>query len=341
VQARSRHIRLLAGLAAALVLLVAAPAASAHRGSPAAVASNYEARLSGFKPAVSGLKATVTGGDIDLTLAVPPGRQVVVLGVEGEPMLRFSGGHVYGNERSPSAASARIITLTSGSLRGPPIWKKVRNASSFRWHESRLRPAPGRRNGPVAPISIPLRIDGTRVTITGTSWYAAPPTPLLWLAVLAAVLITVVLTLRSRDRLPTRLVLPVAVVAVASVLAIVVGTTLYAPHSTLAAALEIGAASLLGGAALIALAVLRPPHRAFVTTVTGGLCVLFTATSLPVLTHGFALTRLPADLARLTIAVAITTAVWLVVMGGLELFTLSSRSDRPSAPRRTSAARNG
>ena len=322
--------RLVCAAVAALALLGAPPDALAHRGSPASVASDYEARLTGAIPAVSGLTTTVTGGDIDLVLHVPAGRTVIVLGVEGEPFLRFRGGVVDANERSPTAGSARVVTLTSKHLDGPPIWKEVHRGLSFRWHEQRLRPAFATHDGVAASIAIPLLVDGARTTLVGTSTYAAAPNPLTWLLPLLAVAVAAALSLRRRERLTPRLLLPLAVVAVASVLVSVVGSTLYAPHTTLAASAEIGAAALLGAAALAALVLVRAAHRAFAATITGGLCALFATTSLPVLTHGFVLSRFPADLGRAAAVGAIAAGGWLLLLGAAGLYAQSTSQAPPA-----------
>src|SRR5450432_1799323 len=210
--------RLTCGAIAALALLCAPGAALAHTGSPASVASDYEAHVAGVRPAVSGLTATVTGGDIDLVLHVPAGRTIVVLGVEGEPFLRFRGGVVSANERSPTAGSARVITLATSHLNGPPVWREVHRGLSFRWHEARLRPGIATHDGVAASIAIPLLVDGRRATLVGTSTYAAAPNALTWLIPLLAVGVAAGLSLRRRERLMPWLLLPLGVLAVASVM---------------------------------------------------------------------------------------------------------------------------
>jgi hypothetical protein len=332
MRAPTSPFRLACTAIAALALLVAPASALAHRGSPASVASDYEAHLTGVRPAVSGLTTAVTGGDIDLVLHVPPGQTIVVLGVEGEPFLRFHGGVVFANERSPTAGSARVITLASSHLNGPPLWREVHRGLTFRWHEQRLRPAFATHDGVAASIAIPLQVDGTRATLVGTSSYARAPNAFTWVVPLLVVALAAGLSLRRRRRLMPRLALVLGCIAVTSVLLSVVGTTLYEPHSSLGAVLEIGAAALLGGAALVALALVREAHRAFAATIAGGLAVLFAATSLPVLTHGYALSRLPGNLARAAAIGAIAAGGWLLLLGAIGLYEQASRP-RPPAPR--------
>jgi hypothetical protein len=323
-------IRLACAGVAALALLGAPATALAHRGSPASVASDYEAHLTGARPPVGGLTTTITGGDIDLTLHAPAGRTIVVLGLEGEPFLRFHGGAVFANARSPTAGSARVIALATAHLDGPPLWRRIHRGLSFRWHEPRLRPALAMHDGVAASIAIPLVVDGTRASLVGTSTYAAAPNPLAWLVPLLAVAVAAVLSMRRRQRLMRRHLLPLGVIAVASVMVSVAGSTLYAPHSALGAAAEIGAAALLGGVALAALVLVREAQRAFAATITGGLCALFATTSLPVLTHGYVLSSVPGDLARAAAVGAIAAGGWLLLLGAAGLYAQTTRPPPPT-----------
>jgi hypothetical protein len=317
--------RLAVGSIAALALLVVVPPALAHRGSPASVASTYEARSLVVQPPVAGLTARATGGDIDLVLHVPSGRDVVVLGVEGEPFLRFAGGRVFANERSPTAAAERVMRLTGDLTTGPPRWHELRRGQTFHWHEGRLRPQPSTRTGPVARIAIPLRIDGAPATVVGESWHARSPSPALWLAPLVAVLVAGAAMLRRRARVGPRLVRVLALVAVVSVLGSSIGTTLDAPHSTLGAGVQIGLAALVSAGALAGLVIARPSQRAFIALGAGALCVLFAASAITLLTDGFALSRLPTDVARGLEAVALASGALLALAGGLQLFELTTR----------------
>jgi hypothetical protein len=319
--------RLAGGTVAALVLLVAAPPALAHRGSPASVASDYEARSLVVRPAVTGLTARATGGDIDLVLHVPAGREVVVLGVEDEPFLRFADGRVFANERSPTAAAERVMRLTGDLTAGPPRWHELRRGRTFHWHEGRLRPRSSTRTGPVAQIAIPLRVDGAPATLLGESWHARSPRPALWLAPLVVALVAGAAMLRRRAMVGLRLVRSLALVAVGSVLASSIGTTLYAPHSALGACVQIGLAALVGAAALVGLVVARPSQRAFIALGAGALCVLFAASAFPLLTDGFALSRLPTDVARTLEALALVSGALLALAGGVQLFELTNRLD--------------
>jgi hypothetical protein len=312
--------RFAAAGAAALAIGVWVPAADAHGGSGVVFASDFEARSLAFRPAIDGLTAAAIGGDVKLALHVPRDREVVVLGREGEPFLRFADGRVLANERSTTAATARIVTLTGATLDGPPIWHELRRGRSYSWHESRLRPAIGPGEGLVAAIAIPLRVDGRRVTLVGSSWHASPPSALVWLVPLLGLLVAAVATIAGRARPSWPLVRALGAVAVVSAVLTIVGFAFHGPSSTLRAGLEIGVAAIVASTALIALATLRDAERPFVAVATGTVCLLYAVSVLPVLTHGFALSWLPTDLMRVTVAAALVSSAWLLLLGGVEFF---------------------
>ena len=88
----------------------------------------------GLRPAVSGIEARVLESDLRLQLRVAPARVVVVLGLLGEPFLRFSPRGVEANAASPTAGSARVIErrrcrdLAGCPLAPDPAWARVRVA---------------------------------------------------------------------------------------------------------------------------------------------------------------------------------------------------------------------
>ena len=162
---------LLAGLS------LAAPTSAPAHLKTGALATDFEARVTGFRPADPGLAARVVSGDQRLELHVEGSRVVIVLGLVGEPFLRFSPGGVEANLASPTASSAGVVRAGDAVSRGVR-WRRVTRAHVLAWHEGRLRPLPGvrdpsTRSRAVATWSIPLRVDGRPTALTGTEWYAA------------------------------------------------------------------------------------------------------------------------------------------------------------------------
>jgi hypothetical protein len=300
------------------VLLAAAPSASAHRGSPASVASDYVARLAGTSPPIAGLRATAIGGDIQLRLHVPPGRVVIVLGILGEPFLRFAGGRVAANERSPTASIARVLRAPDVAPTGAPIWHEVARGRAYTFHESRLRPALARRDGRAGTIAIPLRVDGEPVVLRGASWHRGAPTAFVWLLPLAALLVLAGVTIRRRG-LPAALVRVLGTLALAAVLVLVVGSTLAAPHARAVAIAEIALAALVAAALLAALLLTHRARLAFAALAAGAVCLLYAIESSPVLTHGYALSRISTGAARAATVVALVAGGWLLVAAGAEI----------------------
>jgi hypothetical protein len=312
-------VRALAFATVALAgLLAAAPSASAHRGSPASVASDYVARLAGFSPPVAGLRATAIGGDIQLRLHVPRGHAVVVLGILGEPFLRFADGRVDANEHSPTASTTRVLRAPDVSFGGTPRWHEVARGQGFTWHESRLRPQLADRDGRAGTIAIPLRVDGTRVVLRGSSFHRGAPTALVWLLPLVALLVLAAVTIR-RGGLPAAVVRALGALALAAVLALVVGSTLAAPHARATAIAEIGLAALVAAGLLGCLVLLRGPRLAFAALAAGAVCLLYAVESSPVLTHGYALSRLSTGATRGATVIALVAGGWLLVGAGYEI----------------------
>src|SRR5690242_5994970 len=100
-------MRRTAALAAAAAGALCAPTPAPAHIRPSRpwvlVASDYRATLDGLRPHVGGLDAHVVDGDQALRLHVGGGRQVLVLGYDGEPFLRFTGRQVDVNQDGVTA----------------------------------------------------------------------------------------------------------------------------------------------------------------------------------------------------------------------------------------------
>jgi hypothetical protein len=176
-------------LAAVFVALGLPARASAH-GTALVNATDYEARITSVGGVAEGLRARVIDGDRKLELSVPRSHTVVVLGDAAEPFLRFSGDGVAVNDRSPTALTnklARSGSVPSLDPHAAPRWRHLSSRTTYRWHDHRLGPLPGRRyaTGAVARWSIPIVVDGRRTAVTGSLWHARGPSAWIWVALIA------------------------------------------------------------------------------------------------------------------------------------------------------------
>jgi hypothetical protein len=167
-------------------------------GVPATIggAVRYQPLRGTFVPAVAG------DADLPVRLSVLPGvvpglfldndrgTEVVVLGADGEPFLRFTAeGPVHANTRSPSwLASARAAAGTTPTspvdADGAPEWVEVAAEPRFGWIDPRLA-HPDREPPPdviaaaepteVGTWTVPVLVGGERTDVAGTiTWQPAP-----------------------------------------------------------------------------------------------------------------------------------------------------------------------
>jgi hypothetical protein len=203
--------RLGAALAIALALVwwTAAPAA-ADPPEP----TNYRSSVRAIDPEVDGVRADVVGGDGFLELTVEPGHDVIVLGYESEPYLRFGAdGTVEENRRSPAVFLNRSrqggsAAPPSTDAKAEPEWQKVADSGRWAWHDHRIHwmgaedplvDADGRvtQFGPDG-WSVPLEVDGTEVVVRGDLVRTDGVSPLPTAAVVVAVAGAVILLGRRR-----------------------------------------------------------------------------------------------------------------------------------------------
>jgi len=153
-----------------------------------------------------GLEARIVDGDRRLWLRARQGLNVVVLGFQGEPYLRFSPAGVYVNENSPAyylnRTRPRAVPAGLDAL-ARPRWHRVAPGQTYSWHEDRLHAlaASARRPGSdlVGTWVIPVRIEGRRTQLTGSLLYSAGPSP-VWFWPIAVVLFSLAALLRLRSR---------------------------------------------------------------------------------------------------------------------------------------------
>ena len=176
--------RLLVACAAVAALgLAAAPAAMADAAGP----TDYNTVITAIEPSNDSFEITMIGGDSFVGLEQQKPVEIIVLGYQAEQYLRFApNGEVfenrrapstwlnqerYGNEDAPAFADAEAI----------PQWKLVADNGRYSWHDHRshwMNPAkpPGAVPGDqILEATIPLVVDGERVTVTVESYLLDSP----------------------------------------------------------------------------------------------------------------------------------------------------------------------
>ena len=312
------RLRACLGLAVAAAL-TAAPPASAHLKS-GVPSTDFEARIAGFEPAAPAVRARALGGDQRLELRVAAPHVVVVLGLLGEPFLRFSPSGVDANLASPTATSMGVVARADAVASPEVRWRRVRAGSRYAWHEHRLRPlgvvsthdAGGRA---VAAFSIPLLVDGRRTALTGSEWHEGRPAAWPWLLAAVPLLAGAALvSRRSSNRTRLRLAYVLTALAVGGLLAAWFGTIFAGRVSALTVAFALlfcGATALL---VLAAATSARGPTRLAVMALIGALGATFAVPEVAVFAHGFVLSALPDLAERLAVALAILGGLMTAVV---------------------------
>jgi hypothetical protein len=200
--------------AIAVLAAVLSPAAAGHGGGGAL---GFTSTVGGLRPATTGLELRVLDSDDRLELRNSSGNEVVVLGYDGEPYLRFANGAVFRNARSPATylnddRYGNVELPAEASAKAEPRWTRVARHEVYEWHDHRIHwmspilPPQVRRaeDRPhhVFDWDVPLRVDGSPVSIMGSLDYAPPPgdsfNPLLTIPLLVAALAGVLLWWRRR-----------------------------------------------------------------------------------------------------------------------------------------------
>jgi hypothetical protein len=186
--------RRVAALAAVGLVLGAGPAAA-----DAAAPGDFSSRVTSVEPDPGGFSIDTAGGDSFLELSVDDGVEVVVLGYEGEPYLRFSpDGTVEQNLNSPATFinddRYGANDLAPDRLQGAdvtalePDWEQVASNGTFAWHDHRtheMRPDSPVPRGESYEWSAPvlLEVEGETVEVFGEITFEDSVSPLPWFAV--------------------------------------------------------------------------------------------------------------------------------------------------------------
>ena len=177
-----------------LITSVNLPAAAADAAGP----TDYRTDIVSVEPKSDAMTIEMIGGDSFISLRQLQPVEIVVLGYQGEPYVRFDADGViyenlrsparwlnedrYGNEEPPAIASADAL----------PQWDRVADGGHYVWHDHRshwMNPArpPGATEGDqVLEATIPIQVADLPVTITVASFLLADPP---WWPIAAGVVI--------------------------------------------------------------------------------------------------------------------------------------------------------
>ena len=212
MSARVTSLRLIVAAAAACTVgVITAAPASAHDGGPGG--TNFKSDV--VDVPVDGVRWEVPVGDALVAARNDTDRELVVLGYQGEPFLRFVPGEgVFENRRSPATylnadRFAEVAVPAEADPEAPPTWERVATGSSHAWHDHRIHwmsrtdpPAvqadPGRGHT-IFDWQIPFELEGEdeQQVVRGTlRWLPSRP---WWPWVLGALIVAAVpLALGSR-----------------------------------------------------------------------------------------------------------------------------------------------
>lgn len=309
-----------AAIALATALLAAAflpSTASAHVGRVPPAATNYLARVSGIPP---GLEARVVDGDQAVWMRARPSLTVVVIGLRGEPYLRFWRAGVAVNARSATWFLNRVrpLVVPPGlTATTQPRWKKLTSSHSWTWHDGRLHAAvlaahPS-GNAYLGRWTVPLVVDGHGTAIRGGLWQSAPAS-LLWFWPLLVVAACIPALLRLREaRLEAQVCAALTALALVSSTVARLGRELYGRPTVSSGQLALAGATCL---VAVALAVLytRPDWRALAGIVIGIASSYQGVALISTLRDGWVLAALPAWLERSATAVSLASGIALVLV---------------------------
>ncbi|MDX6658215.1 MAG: hypothetical protein QOH13_2122 [Thermoleophilaceae bacterium] len=201
-------------VAVGLALVAALPSvAHAHAGNP-----NYRSVVRGVQPSLPGVAVSVLGYDNQLQLINRSGKDITVLGYDGEPYARLMrDGTVEQNRNSPATylnedrmAATPVPKFASSSK--APSWQVLDKTGRFIWHDHRMhwmgRGLPPQvkskdKKTKVFDYGIPIEMAGQKAKVTGTLFWVGPNNsfpvvPFVILAVLLALSIPLIVRTRRR-----------------------------------------------------------------------------------------------------------------------------------------------
>lgn len=201
-------------LATALTLLLATSSPAFAHGADAPDATNYHTAITSA-PQLTGLEIRTIEAGARLQLTNHSGRNVEVLGYQGEPYLEIRPDGVYENYHSPATylniTIAHVDPPAHADPTLPPVWQKVSDQPMYRWHDQRTlwietTPPPAVAAAPDQPHHlrdwvVPMRVDATALQLTGTlDWVPPPGWWVWWLIAIGGALLLALLGLLPKSR---------------------------------------------------------------------------------------------------------------------------------------------
>jgi hypothetical protein len=174
-------LRIVTCVAAAAGLLLAAPVALAHEGSP-----NFLSQVNEVTPAAEGVDVEVLNRDDRLLLINSGSSTVLVEGYEGEPYARIEpDGTVSVNKDSKAyyineERDGKVGVPAGVDSKGEPRWEEVGRNGRFEWHDHRMHwmseddPEAVKDKDlrtKVYDWDVPVTIDGREGAISGTLFW--------------------------------------------------------------------------------------------------------------------------------------------------------------------------
>ncbi|KAG1648659.1 putative copper-binding protein [Nymphon striatum] len=164
------------------------PSADMPHEADAPGPTDYNTEIISIEPPSSAFDIEIIGGDAFVRLTQLEPIEIIVVGYQGEPYLRFlPNGQVLENRRSPAVWLNQERYGTEDELpdyvdpESPPQWVQVAEGGAFAWHDHRshwMNPQqpPGAVAGDVIlEATVPLDVDGNRVVVTVESTLLSRP----------------------------------------------------------------------------------------------------------------------------------------------------------------------
>lgn len=306
-----RAAALLAGLAAATVVVPAAPAAA----DPARP-GNVRSEVLAVTPPTPTVDVAVEGGDAFLRLTVEAGTVAEVPGYRGEPYLRVAADGTVEENRNSEASYLNetrrpLVAVPEGvGADAEPQWRTVGADGTVRFHDHRIHwMGTGDPVAEVTPWEVPLVVDGAEVLVSGRYVRLDAPAPWPWW--LAAVAAAVALALGGLRR---EAVARVSVVVAAAAGLPVAWSLATAPKAGGGAWTGVVLLALAAGLALGAAAV-RLPWRGAVVAGAGASLLAWAVPRLEVWSSAVLVSDVPAWWDRGATALALAAGAAAVAVG--------------------------